>query len=347
MNMRICVICLRQAAERKENASMVKMGIVGPGRIVDRVMADMGNAKEIEVFAVASRSLERAKAAAERYSIPRFYGSYEELAKDPEVELVYIATPHPLHPEQAKLMMRHGKHVLCEKPMTVNDREAEEMIACARENGVFLMEAMWSRFMPANVKAKELIDGGAIGTVRHLCGNFSYPGHYDESDRVYALEMAGGALLDLGVYPLMEITFFLGWQPEKVTGYAVKAPNGTDMRFCGQMLYPSGATAQFFCGMDAGADQRMMVYGSEGYLEIEDFWHATRLVLHKWGGEDTVYQFPAENEGHHYEFAHAAQCIRNGCKESPSVSWEESLAVSRISMELRKETGILYPMDQF
>ena len=323
------------------------IGIIGAGHIAGKMARTLAQVKETNVLAVGSRTLEKAQSFAQEFGVERAYGSYEEVFQDQDVDLVYIATPHPLHPEQAKLMMRHGKHVLCEKPMTVNDREAEEMIACARENGVFLMEAMWSRFMPANVKAKELIDGGAIGTVRHLCGNFSYPGRYDESDRVYALEMAGGALLDLGVYPLMEITFFLGWQPEKVTGYAVKAPNGTDMRFCGQMLYPSGATAQFFCGMDAGADQRMMVYGSEGYLEIEDFWHATKLILHKWGGEDTVYQFPAENEGHHYEFDHAARCIRQGRKESPSVSWEESLAVSRISTELRKETGILYPMDQF
>ena len=324
---------------------MVRLGIVGPGRIVDRVMTDMGNTKEITLYAVASRSMERARAAAERYHIPRVYDSYEALAQDPDVDLVYIATPHPCHLEQAMLMMRNGKNVLCEKPMTVNDREMQAMIACARENSVFLMEAMWTRFMPATIKARELVESGAIGEVRHLCGNFSYPGRYDENDRVYALNMAGGALLDLGVYPIMEITMFLGWKPEKVTAYACKAPTGADMRTSGQMIFKNGATAQFFCGMDADADNRMTVYGSKGYLDIEDFWHATRLVLHETGKEPQVFAFAPENEGHHYEFDHAARCVQEGLKESPVVTLEESLAISRICTEMRREMGVVYPMD--
>lgn len=324
---------------------MVRMGILGPGRIVDRVMTDMGNAKEIRVTAVASRNIDRARTCAERYRIPFAYGSYEELAESPEVDLVYIATPHPFHKEQAIRMMCSGKHVLCEKPITVNDAEAAEMIACARRNGVFLMEAMWTRFMPAFIKATELAKSGTLGEIRHLDGNFSYPGVYNEKDRVYAMDLAGGALLDLGVYPLMAITAFLGWEPEKVTGFAVKAPTGADMRMCGQMIWASGTTAQFFCGMDAAADQRLAVYGSKAWLEIPDFWHPTRLILHPWGEKEQVFEFTPENEGHHYEFDHAAECIRKGLTESPVMTLEESLAVSRISTELRKEMGILYPME--
>lgn len=324
---------------------MIRLGILGTGRIVDRVMADMPNAKEITVAAIASRSADRARAAAEKFGIPRSYGSYEELAESAEVDLVYIATPHPCHIDNAVMMMRHGKHVLCEKPIAVNSAETAAMISCAKENGVFLMEAMWSRFMPANIKAKELADSGAIGTLRHLCGNFSYPGRYDVNDRVYALDMAGGALLDLGIYPLMEIMMFLGPDPEKVTAYTQKAPNGADMRTSAQMLYPSGATAQFFCGMDAAAEQTMNVYGSEGWLEIPDFWHATRVILHRSGEKEQVFEFAPENEGHHYEFDHAARCITVGLKESPAVPLAESLAAAKICTAMRREMDLVYPMD--
>lgn len=158
---------------------MLRVGLLGPGRIVDRVMVDMHNAKDVVITAVASRSLERAQKAAARYGIPHTYGSYEEMARSTEVDLVYIATPHPFHVEQACLMMRHGKHILCEKPMTVNDAGSEKMIACARENRVFLMEAMWTRFMPATVKARELLEAGTIGTIRHMFGDFSYAGTYN------------------------------------------------------------------------------------------------------------------------------------------------------------------------
>ena len=323
---------------------MIRLGILGPGRIVDRVMTDMANAKEVNVTAVASRSIDRAKAAAKRYGFPTAYGSYEEMAKSREVDLVYIATPHPFHAEQAMLMMRNGKHVICEKPMAVNDSETEAMAACARENSVFLMEAMWTRFMPAAIKTKQLADDGEIGEIRHIDANFSYSGQYDEKDRLYNMDLAGGALLDLGVYPLMAITLFLGWKPDSVSAVSFKAPTGADTRMCAQLGFPSGATAQFFCGMDAEADQRLAVYGTEGWLEIPDFWHPTRVILHH-GGKQKTFEYPPENEGHHYEFDHAAGCIRNGMTESPVVTLEESIAVSRLCTQMRKQMGIIYPMD--
>lgn len=326
---------------------MIRLGIVGPGRITARVMADMDNAKEIRVTAVASRDPERARAAAEKYHIPVCYGSYAEMAESREVDLVYIATPHPFHMEQAMMMMRRGKHVICEKPMAVNDRQTARMIECARANGVFLMEAMWTRFMPAFVKAGQLADSGAIGKIRHIEADFSYSGTYTPGDRVYALELAGGALLDLGVYPLMGITRFLGWEPVRMTAFADKVPTGADMRMSAQMLFESGATAQFFCGMDAASGQTMTLYGTEGYIRIPRFWCPNRVELYPRGQAERVFEFPAEHEGHHYEFDHAARCIEAGLTASPVVTPEESLAVSRICTKLRWETGVLYPMDNF
>lgn len=324
---------------------MVRLGIVGPGRIVARVMPDMVNSTEIQITAIASRSMERAEAAARKYSIPYAYGSYEEMAASDQVDLVYIALPHPFHCDAACLMMQHGKNVICEKPMTVNDAEAEKMIRCARENNVFLMEAMWTRFVPATLKAKELIEAGAIGEIRHMYADFSFPGTYDEEDRVYALNLAGGALLDLGVYPLMAMTNFLGWKPVKASAVAHKAPTGADMRMSVQLLFDNGTTGQFFCGMDAVGEQAMLIYGSEGILEIPIFWEPDTVIVRRNGCEEEVYSYPHEFENYHYEFDHVAGCIEKGLKESPMVTLEESLAISRICTELRKETGILYPMD--
>lgn len=324
---------------------MVRLGIIGPGRIVARVMPDMVNSSEIEITAVASRSCERAEAAARKYNIPYAYGSYEEMAASDKVDLVYIALPHPFHCETACLMMQHGKHVICEKPMTVNDAEAARMIQCAKENNVFLMEAMWTRFVPATLKAKELIAGGAIGEIKHMYADFSFCGTYDEKDRVYAMDLAGGALLDLGVYPLMAMTSFLGWKPVKASALAHRAPTGADMRMCVQLLFESGVTGQFFCGMDATGEQSMYLYGTEGILEIPAFWTADTVILRRNGCKEETYSYPHAFENYHYEFDHAAKCIRQGLKESPVVTLEESLAVSKICTQLRKETGILYPMD--
>lgn len=324
---------------------MVRLGIVGPGRIVERVMPDMVNSSEIKITAVASRSYERAEAAARKYNIPHAYGSYEEMAASDQVDLVYIALPHPFHCEAACLMMQHGKNVICEKPMTVNDAEAEKMIRCARENNVFLMEAMWTRFVPATLKAKELVAAGAIGEIRHMYADFAFRGAYDEKDRVYALDLAGGALLDLGVYPLMAMTDFMGCQPVKASALAHKAPTGADMRMSVQMLFENGVTGQFFCGMDVTGEQSMLLYGTEGIIEIPHFWEAESVILRRSGCEEEIYRYPHQFENYHYEFDHAAKCIQQGLKESPVVTLAESLAVSKLCTELRKETGILYPMD--
>lgn len=324
---------------------MIRLGIVGPGRIVSRVMPDMVNAKEIEITAIASRNKERLEAAAKKYNIPCAYSSYEEMAASDKVDLVYIAIPHPFHCETACLMMQHGKNVICEKPMAVNDREAERMIQCARENDVFLMEAMWTRLVPAMLKAKELVNAGVIGEIRHMYADFGYIGTYDEKDRAYARELAGGALLDLGVYPLMAMTDFMGWKHIKASALAHKMPTDADMRMSVQLMFDNGTTGQFFCGMDVVGEQAMLLYGTEGIIKLPRFWSADTVIVQRDGCEEEIYRFPHEFEDFHYEFDHAAQCIQNGLKESPVVSLEESLAISRICTELRKETGILYPMD--
>lgn len=327
-------------------AEPIRLGVLGPGAIFRRVMTDMPNAKNIRITAVASRSAERAEAAAKLSGAQHVFTSYEELAACPDVDLVYIATPHSMHKEQAILCMKNKKHVICEKPMALSDSEVAEMAACAKENGVFLMEAMWTRFFPATERIREIIKSGAIGEILHVDAKFSYRGvGLPATHRIFAPELAGGGLLDVGVYTLEAITDVLGYEPCTVQGLCVKAETGVDGRFAVQMMYPSGATASFLCGVDVTVDSTEMIYGSKGYIEVPDFWHPTRFTVHYANGEITEYKFRPENEGHHYQFDHAAQCIREGKGTSPVISLEETQAVARIMTKLRHEHGVFYPQE--
>lgn len=330
-----------------EKNGKIRVGIVGPGRIVDRVMPDLKKAEKIEVTAFASRSLERAENAANRYGVKLSFGSYAEMAASDEVDLVYIATPHPFHEDVTKLMLESGKAVLCEKPIAANNGETERMVACARKNNVFLMEAMWTRFLPAMKELKRLLADGAIGEIRHIDAAFSYAGGgVDEEDRVYNPDLAGGALLDLGVYPLMNITRILGTEPVSISGVSLKTPQNVDMRMAVQMIYAGGQTAQFFSGMDAGSDNLMTIYGSKGYIRVPESWRATSFTVYGADGTVTPYEFEPEFEGHHYEFDHAAECLMQGLKESPEVTLDESVKVSTLCTRLRMEQGIVYPFEK-
>ena len=321
----------------------VRVGVLGPGRIVRRVMKDFHKAQGVELVAVASRSMERAQEAAREYGATYAFSSYEAMAACDEIELVYIATPHVFHCEQAILMMEHGKHVIVEKPMAVTGAEARRMIECARQNRVFLMEAMWTRFFPATIRMTELIRSGAIGEVRHIYALFSTSvRQIDPPSRLFAPGLAGGALLDIGVYPLMSATNILGWQPEQLQQMHTLTETGVDCRMSIQMQYANGATAQLMTALDANAPSDLMVYGTEGYIRMEDFWHPTAFEVVKLGGERIEYEFAPECEGFYHEFEAAAQYIREGKTEAPLVTHEESAAVCGITERLRHEAGVYY-----
>ena len=324
-----------------------RIGLLGAGRIVGRVLNDLHRLEHAEVIAVAARDLHRAQEAAKRCGAPYAFGSYEELAQSGNVDLVYIATPHPFHAQQAMLMMNHGKHVICEKPMAVNDREVQHMIDCAQRNGVFLMEAMWTRFLPCIQEMMRLVRNGAIGEVRNVFGEFSWStGAYDPADRVFNPALAGGALLDIGVYPLMMSMQLLGREPETVQSLCRKSPEGIDMNTSVQMQFPGGAVAQFFCGMDAGSHDVLHIFGTKGHITVPKFWNPESFTLAVEGRNEQIMTFEQDTEGFHYEFDHAAQCIRQGMKESPVMPLAESLAASRICTEVRYRHGIVYPGEE-
>ncbi len=323
----------------------IRLGIVGAGAIVARVMKDMHLSENIEITAIAARDLSRAQAAADRYHIPHAYGSYLELAQSSEVDLAYIATPHSFHAEQAMLMMRHGKHVICEKPMAIDHTQVQQMIDCANENHVFLMEAMWTRFQPCIRTLMQMLGDGVIGDVRNIFGEFSWSceGSYDPTSRLFDPALAGGALLDLGVYPLMLSMQVLGSEPETLQSLCRKTAEGVDINTSIQMQYPGGAIAQFFCGMDACGNDYMQLYGTKGHIILPGFWRADRFTVCRPGQEDQLLTFDLPNEPYHYEFDHAAECIRNGLTESPLMPLAESLQAAKLCTEIRHRHGIFYP----
>lgn len=323
----------------------VRLGIVGPGEIVRRVMLDFHRSQGIELVAIASRSLERAKAAAEKYGAKYAFGSYEELAECQEVDLVYIATPHVFHCQQSILMMRHGKHVLCEKPLCVTREEAKSMVDCAKEQGVFLMEAMWTRCFPASQKLAQLVSQGAVGQVRYLSGGFGFPCDGNVQGRLMNPDLAGGSLLDVGVYPIMLAIQLLGPHPSRIWGDCAYTTTGVDAHCGFQLQYGNGATAQLSSAIDVVIPTTAMIGGEKGYLEIPEFWHPTQIRLVLNNGETQVYTYPAENQGFRYEFTHVADCIRQGLQQSPLVPWEDSLAEVEIQTQLRRQWGISYPCE--
>ena len=324
----------------------VRLGIAGPGRIVHRVMTDLRKAEHIDIAAVASRSLERAQAAAAEFGIPLAFGSYEEMAASDAVDLVYVAVPHPFHCETAKLFLRAGKHVIVEKPFTVNAKEAREVIECAWANHCYCMEAMWSRFFPAAQALKALIEEGTLGNIRRITADFSFRAPRNYEDRLFKRELGGGSLLDVGVYPLSLISFYKGALPAKVQVLSNLTETGVD-GLCGfQVQFADGAIGQGFGGLEVTTDQAMKLYGTEAWVELPDFWHPTRFTVHRFGQEPETHEFAPENEGFHHEFEYAARAILAGQTDQTVIPQDETLRIMEIMDGMRAEMGVVYPNEE-
>ncbi len=316
----------------------LRVGVIGLGGIFSRVMADFRNARNCELYAVAARDIGRARGAAGKYGAKRAFGSYEELAECQEVDMVYVATPHSFHRSHTLMCLAHGKHVLCEKAFAMNGWEAREMVSAARENGLFIMEAMWTRFMPAMEKLRQLYAAGKLGEIRHITADFGYAAEYDPKSRIFAPELGGGALMDVGIYPLSICAMLVGTGAEDVQSQCVLAPSGVDVRTSMQLRYASGATAQLMSATDVNGTSRMTIYAQRATVEIPDFWHATRLIIN---GKEM--KFPDENEGHHHQFVHAADMIAAGRTESDVMPPDETIRLMDIMTDVRLAHGVRYP----
>lgn len=323
----------------------IRWGIVGTGNIANRFANAVKNVDGAKLVAIASRTEEKGKKFAEEHNIENVFAGYEELAKSSSVDAVYIATPHPQHVSCAKLFLNAKKHVLCEKPICVNAKETVELSECAKENNVFLMEAMWTRFLPAIIEAQEIINRGEIGTIKNIQADFCYNYPYDRDCRVYNPKLAGGGLLDVGVYCLHFASVFLGDNPEKITAVG-EVINGIDCQANYLLQYQNGAIANLSSAVTAQKPATAYIYGTDGYLEIPNFFGANELILHK-NGEEKHIKKPYIGNGFEEEITEVCNCIRLKNLQSDVMPLAKSIKIMEQMDEIRKQIGLKYPFESF
>ncbi|MET7384847.1 Gfo/Idh/MocA family protein [Streptomyces sp. NPDC005529] len=324
----------------------VRWGILATGGIAAAFTADLVDMPDAEVVAVASRTDASAKAFAERFGIPRAYGDWASLAADEDVDVVYVATPHAAHRQAAGMCLEAGRHVLCEKAFTLNAREADELVALARRHDRFLMEAMWMYCNPLVRQLKALVDDGVIGEVRTVQADFGLAGPFPPSHRLRDPAQGGGALLDLGVYPVSFAQLLLG-EPSDVVARAVLSEEGVDLQTGALLSWESGALASVHCSINGGTPVAASVTGSEGRIDVPDgFFFPDHFVVHRDGREPQTFRAePAAGPRNslRHEAAEVMRALRAGERESPLVPLDGTLAVMRTLDTIRDRVGVRYP----
>jgi len=305
----------------------LRWGFIGTGGIAAALAEDFGLTETGTIVAVGSRQLDSANRFADRFSIPNRHGSYEELVADPEVDVVYVATPHPMHHPNVRLALEAGKPVLVEKPFTMNATEARDLVALARDKGLFLMEAMWTRFLPHVVEIRRLLDDQAAGEIISFSGDHGQWFAPDPEHRIFAPELGGGALLDLGVYPVSFASMVLG-TPERISSVIQPAFTGVDGQTSMWFSYASGAQALLTCTSLAKTATRAVIVGSEARIEIDSqFYRPTSFTLVTRDGEETHYEDTHEGWGLRHQTDEVVRCLRAGLLESPVMPLDESISI--------------------
>ncbi len=323
----------------------IRWGILGPGSIANQFAKGLQAAPDGQLVAVGSRDLRRAEAFAEQYDAPNRHGSYEELVADPEVDAIYVATPHPFHKENSILCLEAGKAVLCEKPFTVNAAEAAEIVAVARANNVFLMEAMWSRYLPIIVQVRKWLDEGTIGIPLQVNADFGFRAGINPEGRLFSPALAGGALLDVGIYVVSFAAMVLGSDPEQIAATAHIGETGVDENTGILLRYKSGAVATLSCAVRASSPHIARIVGSEGTICVAASWWKGEAATLKAGGREEVIELPLAGNGYNYEAQEVARCLATGELESPIMPLDETVALMRILDEARAQIGLKYPME--
>jgi predicted dehydrogenase len=305
----------------------LRWGLIGTGWIADRFAADLAFTDTGRAVAVGSRRIETANRFADRFDIPNRYASYEALVADPEVDVVYVATPHPMHHANALLALRAGKPALVEKAFTMNAAEARELVAVARAEKLFCMEAMWTRFLPHIAEIRHLIAEGALGEIVTVSADHGQWFARDLDFRLFAPELGGGALLDLGVYPVSFASMLLG-TPDTIAALIEPAFTGVDGQTSMLFGYASGAQAVLTCTSLAKSPTRAAIVGTEARIEIDgDFYAPSTFTLIPRTGESSRYDEPDRGHGLWHEAEEVARCLREGLLESPLMPLEESISI--------------------
>ncbi|MCW2778292.1 MAG: putative oxidoreductase [Frankiales bacterium] len=317
-----------------------RWGVVGPGRIAEKVVQDVAHVEGARLVAVASRSLSRAQDFAARHGVPRAHGSYRALLEDDDVDVLYVATPHAQHAALARAALTAGKALLVEKSFTATREGAQQVVDQARASGTFVMEAMWTRFQPAVVALRETVASGAIGEVRAVQADLGVQRPFDPEDRLFSLALGGGALLDLGVYVVSFAQMLLG-TPDTVTATGSLARTGVDLEAGLLLGYDDGRSATLLTSLRQALPGQARVYGTHGWIDVlPRFHHPQTIVLHRDGAEPEVVTRPQLGGGYAHELLEVVQCLREGRSESAVMPLADTLAVQDVLQRAADQLGV-------
>ncbi|MBI4556293.1 MAG: Gfo/Idh/MocA family oxidoreductase [Candidatus Hydrogenedentes bacterium] len=324
----------------------IRWGIIGTGAIAKQLARALAILPDAELVAVGSRKTETAKAFGEEFKVRKCHASYEDLAKDPEVDVVYVSTPHNLHCANTVLALNHGKAALCEKPFAINAGETEKMIRLARSKKLFLMEAMWTRFIPIVVKVREWLKQGVIGEVRMLSADFGFRAGWNEESRLLNPELGGGSLLDVGIYAVSFASMVFGEPQQQIASAAHLGQTGVDEQAAMILKYSKGQLAQLACAVRTNTPQEVTILGTEGSIRIHSpFWKGTAATLTVSGKSPERVEVQYEGNGYNFEAQEVMNCLRTGKLESGVMPLDETLQIMKTMDAIRAQWGLKYPME--
>jgi len=319
----------------------IAFGIIGPGRIAGKFAEAVSMVEDAYIAAVSSKSLKRAEDFAKEYSIEAYYDDYDEMCTVPNIDVVYISTTNNFHYENMLTCLKHGKHILCEKPMVMRKTQAVDVFEKALGKNLFVMEALWSRFLPSYVKTKELISSGAIGDIRHIESSFNPVIEYDPDMRLFSRDLGGGVLYDLGVYNISLTGYLAGEKPSEYTGYAILDKNDVDISDNVIMQFPSGITANFTCGILIQKSHEMTVYGSKGKIKLnEPFINCHEVELYDKNSLLQRFEYKFEN-GFVYQIREVIECLRRGVSKSSIMPHKDTLDVIEVIEQMLRKWGVI------
>jgi predicted dehydrogenase len=321
----------------------IRWGILGTGGIASAFAADLSHVGDAQAVAVGSRTLSTAEAFAERFDITRSHGSYDDLVQDPDVDVVYVSTPHPMHYDCAMLAIRAGKHVLVEKPFTLNAIEARGLVEAASAQGVFCMEAMWTRFLPHIIEIRQILASGVLGDVRTVTADHGQWFVQDAKFRLFAPELGGGALLDLGVYPISFASMVLG-RPDRITAVGDPTFTGVDGQTSMILQVDGGRHAVLTTTLGAKTANRATIVGVDARIEVDSvFYSPSSFSVITRDGAEKRHEHARVGHGLHYQAAEVGRCLRAGLLESPHMPLDETVQIMETMDEVRRQIDLVYP----
>jgi predicted dehydrogenase len=327
---------------------LIRWGILGCGRIARKFASDLALVQNARLMALGARRVDDAREFAKEFPAPHVHGSYEALVSNPEVDVIYVATPHALHHEHTLLCLNHKKAVLCEKAFAINMRQAQEMVDLSRKNRVFLMEALWSKFLPQYQKLQELLAAGELGDIRNVLVDFGFIPQAPVPARLYDPALGGGSLLDIGIYNVFLVLSVLG-RPDTIEASMTPSPENVDEQCAVLFKYNNGAMAQLFSSLTSNLGTQADIGGTKSRLRLTSRFYAPSANIELYTGrEETKQVIPVQKEagsGYQYEARHVGECLRKGLIESPVMTHADSLLIMETMDRIRSVAGIHYTVD--